>query len=595
MATVSDTNSNNMPPAADSQPTTKQTVSSVVNTEPAGQPAPKREKRPAMPRTLGDILAPMTTQQFFDKHFERSFLYIPREDRDPGIVYQGLFSLDQLYTLLQRESMFYGTDLNLCRYDGERKLVLNGGRNDTTDLPTINGNHSNSQRAEEQDSNDSDDSDELAEEALAADVRRRVEDLKATVQFHQPQRFVRALHDLLYSFEQELTTLVGANVYITPANSQGLAPHHDDVEVYILQLEGEKAWRLYEPIEPLAMSYSADLDREELAQPIAELVLRPGDFLYLPRGTIHEASCVGNQHSTHITISSHQNWNYGHLMAQTLPECITNAMSNVLELRRGLPHGFLRQHGVLHAGFPPPPSAVFHHMRELLQSDQVWSEIERHFHQAVDSFALDYTTARLPPPALRRNPLNPAPTRVTPVFHATTKVRLVYTDHIRALPTPGAESNDDGQADDQPDFEIKVWHSLSNDVRTHMMQPALPDSEDEDDEHEEQDEEEEDTACSRSGLRESNDTGDVSSHDSSSATSSHLRSNPPLHPIGAVVPRDNPITLPGSAWPTLIHLMQLDGQGQRRTSAIQAIPGELQENILLCEQLWQKRLLVIEA
>ena len=35
--------------------------------------------------------------------------------------------------------------------------------------------------------------------------------------------------------------------YLTPANSQGFAPHYDDIEAFVLQLEGRKHWRVYAP------------------------------------------------------------------------------------------------------------------------------------------------------------------------------------------------------------------------------------------------------------------------------------------------------------------------------------------------------------
>ena len=35
--------------------------------------------------------------------------------------------------------------------------------------------------------------------------------------------------------------------YLTPAGSQGFAPHYDDIEAFVLQLEGKKHWRLYSP------------------------------------------------------------------------------------------------------------------------------------------------------------------------------------------------------------------------------------------------------------------------------------------------------------------------------------------------------------
>ena len=35
--------------------------------------------------------------------------------------------------------------------------------------------------------------------------------------------------------------------YLTPPGTQGFAPHYDDIEAFILQLEGKKHWRLYSP------------------------------------------------------------------------------------------------------------------------------------------------------------------------------------------------------------------------------------------------------------------------------------------------------------------------------------------------------------
>jgi lysine-specific demethylase/histidyl-hydroxylase NO66 len=49
------------------------------------------------------------------------------------------------------------------------------------------------------------------------------------------------------TLQEFLGSMVGANMYLTPPGTQGFAPHYDDVEVFILQLEGKKRWRLYEP------------------------------------------------------------------------------------------------------------------------------------------------------------------------------------------------------------------------------------------------------------------------------------------------------------------------------------------------------------
>ena len=69
-----------------------------------------------------------------------------------------------------------------------------------------------------------------------------------TVQLFQPQTWCPRLHCLLAALEAELNCLVGCSAYLTPSGCQGLAPHHDDVEVIVLQTEGSKRWKLYPPL-----------------------------------------------------------------------------------------------------------------------------------------------------------------------------------------------------------------------------------------------------------------------------------------------------------------------------------------------------------
>lgn len=35
--------------------------------------------------------------------------------------------------------------------------------------------------------------------------------------------------------------------YLTPSGTQGFAPHYDDIEAFVMQVEGKKRWRLYKP------------------------------------------------------------------------------------------------------------------------------------------------------------------------------------------------------------------------------------------------------------------------------------------------------------------------------------------------------------
>ena len=76
-------------------------------------------------------------------------------------------------------------------------------------------------------------------------------------------------------------SMVGANVYLTPPGTQGFAPHFDDVDVFLLQLEGRKQWRVYKPKDEqrLARFPSRNFKQEEIGEPCLETTLKAGDML----------------------------------------------------------------------------------------------------------------------------------------------------------------------------------------------------------------------------------------------------------------------------------------------------------------------------
>src|ERR671928_56573 len=48
--------------------------------------------------------------------------------------------------------------------------------------------------------------------------------------------------------EARLGHPVQANAYYTPRRSQGFGVHHDTHDVFVLQVSGEKQWRVFEPL-----------------------------------------------------------------------------------------------------------------------------------------------------------------------------------------------------------------------------------------------------------------------------------------------------------------------------------------------------------
>jgi hypothetical protein len=99
---------------------------------------------------------------------------------------------------------------------------------------------------------------------------------------------------------------VQVNAYLTPAETRGLELHFDYHDVFVVQLDGKKRWRVWDPLsrtrDPVRGTAKIPLPTlDELGEPQLDLVLTSGDCLYLPRGFPHAAVTVDDA-SSHLTV-----------------------------------------------------------------------------------------------------------------------------------------------------------------------------------------------------------------------------------------------------------------------------------------------------
>lgn len=191
--------------------------------------------------------------------------------------------------------------------------------------------------------------------------------------------------------------MVGSNVYLTPPNSQGFAPHYDDIEAFVLQLEGAKHWKVYGPRNPqenLPRVSSTNFTQEEIGEPILDVKLEPGDMLYFPRGFIHQAETVEGKHSLHITVSMYQKTSYADLLEALVPVALQNAINSDVRFRGGLPFNI---HQVMGLAFSEIHSPERTSMRERVKS--LFMKIFDHasVDDAVDQIGKKYQVDALPP------------------------------------------------------------------------------------------------------------------------------------------------------------------------------------------------------
>jgi lysine-specific demethylase/histidyl-hydroxylase NO66 len=137
-------------------------------------------------------------------------------------------------------------------------------------------------------------------------------------------RFCRVL-------EAELGHPAQANSYYTPRRSQGFAVHHDTHDVFVLQVAGEKHWRVYDPVLELPLKHQRwSRSMGEPGRSVLELTLRAGDTLYMPRGWLHEA-LTSETDSLHITVGVNLH-TWVDAVRAALNECETD-----VEFRRSVP------------------------------------------------------------------------------------------------------------------------------------------------------------------------------------------------------------------------------------------------------------------
>ncbi len=191
---------------------------------------------------------------------------------------------------------------------------------------------------------------------VGAQIADQVDDAAVLQLFSDGTTIVlQALHrlwspviDFAGRLREELGHPVQVNAYVTPPSSRGFSAHYDVHDVFVLQLAGEKRWIVHEPVHrwPLRTQpwtrYRNAVGHAAAETPaVVDVVLRPGDALYLPRGFVHSAESLGDV-SAHLTVGIHV------VTRHALAEALLAEVEEEPELRRSLPVGLdLADPGVL--------------------------------------------------------------------------------------------------------------------------------------------------------------------------------------------------------------------------------------------------------
>lgn len=247
------------------------------------------------------IIAPYSLEEFFEKFHEKDMLHISRNDKN---YYNNILTSREISAFLDRQDIFYPS-----------LRVVKEGKEIPSSQYTKNavpiGHHKK-------------DGIIHTEKAFA------LFNQGSTLVIQAGQRYFDNLSKCCMNLSQKFNSPVQANLYITPNKSQGFNPHWDTHDVFVLQISGTKTWNLYGFEKELPTKNQSFISKGYDKKPLQTLQLTPGDFLYVPRGYVHDAM-ADDGISAHITIGI-LSFTWARFFSEVFPQ-----LENFKEFREAVP------------------------------------------------------------------------------------------------------------------------------------------------------------------------------------------------------------------------------------------------------------------
>ena len=259
----------------------------------------------------------------------------------------------------------------------------------------------------------------------------------ATVIFQSLEQHFDGVTALCRSYETLFQCPVQANAFYTPPDEQGVAAHYDSTDVFVLQVDGSKEWKLWGFYEELASGtspyFQSRLDEYAAENPFREsFTLRAGEFLYLPRGMVHQASSAGNG-SLHIAFILHSvRW------SSVLKETIADILESLSESIR-FRGTFVPEYSCLRDVDLPSKTVALDEVFSEVFENLHWGRVSRIVRQRVRAQAFTNNSGRLVDVIASRN-ISPAskirlrPQNSCDVEFLNGTIRLHCSDRIIDFP-----------------------------------------------------------------------------------------------------------------------------------------------------------------
>jgi ribosomal protein L16 Arg81 hydroxylase len=247
---------------------------------------------------LDNILSPMSSEDFLDNYFGKSFLHLP----GPTGKFSSLIPWSELNRVLE-EQRLAPPRLKLFRdgkeIDPEKYLHLPKG----------------------------------PDPRLKAAEFTNLLGQGATLIVDQFDELYRPVRELAVALERVFRIHIQANLYAGWRTDQGFLLHYDEHDALIVQVAGRKRWQVYGPtrLYPLDKGKDAETAEKPTGEPFWDSVLEDGELLYIPRGWWHVAYPVAEP-TLHLTVG------LSNPRGIDLLFWLVSRLRNCAEVRQDIPH-----------------------------------------------------------------------------------------------------------------------------------------------------------------------------------------------------------------------------------------------------------------
>ncbi len=226
---------------------------------------------------LERLVTPHPATRFIAEIWERGHLHVARNDRS---YFDWLFSPPDLDALFCRDNL---------RYPAVR-LFLNGEQLEPQHF-TRTWEYGDASYAD----------------FIDIDRMYALLDRGATINILDLEGLSASVAAMNRGLESDIGTSVNSTAFLTPLTADNIPAHYDMVDVFALQISGSKRWRLWPSVTglPVAAATRRHYTIEDAAisedRLLADVDLKAGDTLFVPRGMIHQA-ITSDSHSLHVTV-----------------------------------------------------------------------------------------------------------------------------------------------------------------------------------------------------------------------------------------------------------------------------------------------------